>query len=118
MGSSGFRSPHLSQPSGVNSREILDAHLQCFTHEGGFDEVEAALAALVFADVALSNYPARRFRKRPVKLPSGETVTLSPGGQNPLIKQVVEKFCPRFAPGATVVYIGDADFMGDRSLGC
>jgi len=55
------------------------------------------------------NYPARRFRKRTVKLPSGETVTLSPGGQNPLIKQVIEEFCPRFAPGATVVYIGDAE---------
>src|SRR5712671_5793088 len=29
----------------------------------------------------------------PVKLPSGETVTLSPGGQNPLIKHVIEGFC-------------------------
>ena len=55
------------------------------------------------------NYPARRFRKRSVELPSGETVTLSPGGQNPLIKQIIEEFCPRFAPGATVVYIGDAE---------
>src|SRR5213593_836193 len=55
------------------------------------------------------NRPAWRFRKRPVKLPSGETVTLSPGGQNPLIKQIIEEFCPRFAPGATVVYIGDAE---------
>jgi len=26
-----------------------------------------------------------------------------------LIKQIVEGFCPRFAPGATVVYIGDAE---------
>jgi len=58
---------------------------------------------------ARPNYPARRFRKRPVKLPSGETVTVSPGGQNPLIKQIIEEFCPRFAPGATVVYIGDAE---------
>ena len=44
-----------------------------------------------------------------MKLPSGKTVTISPGGQNPLIKQIVEEFCPRFAPGATVVYIGDAE---------
>jgi hypothetical protein len=55
------------------------------------------------------NYPARRFRKRPVKLPSGEGVMVSPGGQNPLIKQIIEDFCPRFTPGATVVYIGDAE---------
>jgi hypothetical protein len=26
-----------------------------------------------------------------------------------LIKQIIEEFCPRFAPGATVVYIGDAE---------
>ena len=51
----------------------------------------------------------RNLARIPVKLPSGETVTLSPGGQNPLIKHVIEEFCPRFAPGATVVYIGDAE---------
>jgi len=26
-----------------------------------------------------------------------------------LIKEIIEKFCPRFAPGATVAYIGDAE---------
>ena len=51
----------------------------------------------------------RKFARIPVKLPSGDTVTLSPGGQNPLIKQVIEEFCPRFAPGAMVVYIGDTE---------
>src|SRR5438094_1282355 len=51
----------------------------------------------------------RNLARIPVKLPSGETVTLSPGGQNPLIKQIIEEFCPRFAPGATIVYIGDAE---------
>lgn len=44
-----------------------------------------------------------------VKLPSGETVTLSPGGQNPLIKSVIEEFCPRFVAGGTVAYIGDTE---------
>src|SRR6266567_3356831 len=51
----------------------------------------------------------RKLARIPVKLPSGETVTLSPGGQNPLIKQIIEEFCPRFAPGATIPYIGDAE---------
>jgi hypothetical protein len=51
----------------------------------------------------------RNLARIPVKLPSGDTVTLSPGGQNPLIKQVIEEFCPRFAPGAMVVYIGDTE---------
>lgn len=44
----------------------------------------------------------------PVTLPSGEKVSLSPGGQNPLIKIVIEEFCPRFVPGGVIVYIGDA----------
>ena len=51
----------------------------------------------------------RNLARVPVKLPSGKKVTLSPGGQNPLIKQIVEEFCPRFAPGSIVAYIGDAE---------
>ncbi len=51
----------------------------------------------------------RELTRIPVKLPSGKTVTISPGGQNPLIKTVVEEFCPRFVPGGTVIYIGDAE---------
>lgn len=51
----------------------------------------------------------RDLARIPVRLPSRNTITLSPGGQNPLIKQIVEGFCPRFAPGATIVYIGDAE---------
>jgi adenine-specific DNA-methyltransferase len=44
----------------------------------------------------------------PVKLPAGETVRISAGGQNELIKSVVEQFCPRFTPGGVVLYLGDA----------
>lgn len=51
----------------------------------------------------------RVLTKIPVKLPSGGKISLSPGGQNPLIKQIVEEFCPRFAPGGTIIYIGDAE---------
>lgn len=51
----------------------------------------------------------RKFARIPVKLPSGKTVTISPGGQNPLIKTVIEEFCPRFVAGGTVLYIGDAE---------
>jgi hypothetical protein len=51
----------------------------------------------------------RRMARIPIKLPSGGTIALSPGGQNPLIKTVIEEFCPRFAPGGAVVYIGDTE---------
>lgn len=51
----------------------------------------------------------RELARIPVTLPSGSTVKLSPGGQNPLIKSIVKEFCPRFAPGGRVVYIGDTE---------
>lgn len=52
---------------------------------------------------------AREMHRVPVLLPSGDAVTLSPGGQNVLLKAMVEEFCPRFTPGGSVLYLGDAD---------
>jgi hypothetical protein len=51
----------------------------------------------------------RQLARIPVKLPSGKIISISPGGQNPLIKTVIEEFCARFAPGGTVIYIGDTE---------
>jgi adenine-specific DNA-methyltransferase len=51
---------------------------------------------------------ARTHHQIPVALPDGGAVTLTPGGQNLLIKQAVEEFCPRFTPGGRVLYVGDA----------
>ncbi len=51
----------------------------------------------------------RQLARIPVKLPSGKTIAISPGGQNPLIKTVIEEFSPRFAPGGIVIYVGDAE---------
>jgi hypothetical protein len=51
----------------------------------------------------------RKLARIPVKFPGTKVVTLSPGGQNPLIKEVIEEFCSRFTPGAYIVYIGDAE---------
>jgi type II restriction enzyme len=52
---------------------------------------------------------ARDLHRIPVTLPDGSAVTLSPGGQNTLLKQMVEEFCAYFTPGGRVLYIGDAD---------
>lgn len=42
-----------------------------------------------------------------VKLPSGKKVPLTAGGQNQLVKKIIEDFCPRFTPDGIVVYLGD-----------
>lgn len=51
----------------------------------------------------------RNLARVPVTLPDGTRATLSPGGQNPLIKAIIERFCPAFAPGGVVLYIGDTE---------
>ena len=51
----------------------------------------------------------RNLARVPVTLPDGSQVALSPGGQNPLIKAIIEQFCPAFAPGGVVLYIGDTE---------
>lgn len=51
----------------------------------------------------------RNLARVPVTLPDGSRVALSPGGQNPLIKAIIEHFCPAFAPGGVVIYIGDTE---------
>ena len=51
----------------------------------------------------------RNLARVPVTLPDGTKVALSPGGQNPLIKAIIEHFCPAFAPGGVVIYIGDTE---------
>ena len=54
---------------------------------------------------------AREMDRIPLTLPDGSTFTLTPGGQNVLLKAMVEDFCPRFTAGGQVFYIGDA---GDK----
>ena len=64
----------------------------------------------------------RKLAQVPVILPSGKKVRLSPGGQNPLIKAIVEQFCPRFTPSGKVAYIGDTEskfrFLEKEYLKC
>lgn len=50
---------------------------------------------------------SRSLTQVPVRFPDGQEVRLSPGSHNELQKAVVEEFAPRFAPGASVLYLGD-----------
>jgi adenine-specific DNA-methyltransferase len=43
----------------------------------------------------------------PVRLPDGRELRLTAGGQNELVKKIVEEFCARFTPGGVLVYVGD-----------
>lgn len=39
----------------------------------------------------------------------GKELSLSPGGQNDLVKEIIEQFCPRYTPGGVLLYVGDTD---------
>jgi len=67
---------------------------------------------------------ARSMRRIPLTLAAGVAIELSPGGQNALIRQIIDEFCPRFTPGARPLYVGDTrqkwayfDEAGLRALG-
>jgi hypothetical protein len=70
-----------------------------------------ALKKYLVSRKALKHEIARKrsLARVPVTLPDGSLVALSPGGQNPLIKAIIEQFCPAFAPGGVVLYIGDTE---------
>jgi adenine-specific DNA-methyltransferase len=53
----------------------------------------------------------RKMAMIPVRLPDGRELKLTAGGQNEVVKKIVEEFCPRFTPGGVLVYIGDT---GDK----
>jgi hypothetical protein len=49
----------------------------------------------------------REMQRLPVKLADGQEIKLSPGGQNVLVKKIVEDFCALFTPGGQIIYVGD-----------
>lgn len=51
----------------------------------------------------------RDMARVPVTLPDGSKTTLSAGGQNTLVKAMIEEFCPCFVPGGEVLFIDDTD---------
>lgn len=70
------------------------------THLSRFIEVNPNLTSLQLRE--------RPMELIPVKLPDGNELVLTSGGQNELIKKIIEEFCPRYTPNGKLIYIGDA----------
>jgi hypothetical protein len=89
------------------------AELVDLLHTYGSDDWEAALEYwFTNIDQLKARWEAERQMVRiPVVLPDGTEVSISGGGQNVLIAEIVEEFCERFTPGGRVLYLGDA---GDK----
>jgi adenine-specific DNA-methyltransferase len=51
----------------------------------------------------------RQMARLPVSLAPGKNISLSPGGQNVLVKEIIDQFAPQFASPGQFVYVGDTD---------
>lgn len=89
--------------------QIDPATLELIKHFGSPEWDEQVRAYLTSGERLLRLQSKERNMKIiPVRLLNGSEIILSAGGQNQLIKKIVEEFCPRYTPGGTIVYIGDA----------
>ena len=102
--------PSRPTNSGKTVYQIEESALDLIRSFGALDW-EAKLKSYLSGVQLIKNEIARTrtISRTAVVLPSGEQMTLSPGGQNPLIKSIIEEFCPRFTPGGKVLYVGDSE---------
>lgn len=83
--------------------------LQSFNSDRWDGKLEAYLEEV---DTLQARYARQRELNRvPVQIAPGLEITLSPGSHSQLIKNVIEEFAPRFAPGGQLIYVGDT---GDK----
>ena len=64
-----------------------------------FKEVKSALSAKYAR--------SRELKMIPIQIKDNAALRLSPGEHSELIREIVEQFGPRFAPGGKLVYVGD-----------
>lgn len=102
--------PLRATNSSLNNYRLTDEALAVIRLYGtpAFDQ--AVSEYLVTAPGLAAKYAAARDLARiPIMLPGGFELTLKAGGQNGLIKAMIDEFCAYFIPGGEVLYIGDAD---------
>jgi hypothetical protein len=89
----------------------LEPHALTLLRSYGTPEWTARLAAYshMSAGLRAELLRQRNLTRVAVTLPDGRKLSLSAGGQNPLIKAILETFGPRFVPGGVAVYVGDAE---------
>ena len=102
--------PYRPTNSGRTVYQIEPSALALLRKVGTRDWPTALKAYLASREGLTDEIARTRHSARvPVTLPDGSRVALSPGGQNPLIKAIIEHFCPIFTPGGLVLYIGDTE---------
>jgi hypothetical protein len=93
----------------VSTGLVVDFRLKSY----GSEQWEKACQNYAVSVKNLLQQRNRNLPMIPVSLPDGKAIQLSSGGQNILIKEILESFCLRFTPGGLVLYVGDA---GDKFI--
>lgn len=102
--------PFRATNSSLNNYKLTDEALTVVRAFGSPEFDDLVTRYLEDAPGLLAIYRAERDLTRiPVTLSDGIELTLGAGGQNVLIKQIIDDFCAYFIPGGEVLYIGDAD---------
>ena len=71
---------------------------------------DALATYLVERETLVTRYAREREQNRvPVEISPGKKITLSPSEHSELIRDIIENFAPRFAPGSVLVYVGDTE---------
>ena len=88
--------------------QIEAAALALLKTWGTVDWPAALSAYLATRETLTARYAQERTHHQiPVTVAPGQTIQLSPGAHSELIRDIIEQFAPRFAPGSTLIYAGD-----------
>jgi len=80
--------------------------IRSFGEANWLDEVEEFMAGRPTLAERLD--AVRKMEHVPIKLPTGQTISFSPGQHNQLQKVIIEQFLPRYGHGADLLYVGDS----------
>lgn len=99
------------------SEEVF-ALVQTFGTDRWQEELDSYLAK---KETLAGRWERRRdMQMVPVQIAGGTEITLTPGEHSQLIRQIIDEFAPRFAPGAELIYVGDTGdkigYLQDRRL--
>lgn len=102
--------PYRAINSGKSVYQIENSALE-LVRTFGTPEWDRALGTYLASVRTLQQHYAqeRQMARIPVRIAEGETLALSPGGQNVLVEQIIHEFAPRFTPGCEVLYVGDTN---------
>ncbi|AXA56687.1 BsuBI/PstI family type II restriction endonuclease [Pseudomonas thivervalensis] len=94
--------------------QVEPSALELLKTFGTADWHDALAEYMVERETLVARYAKEREQNMiPVEIALGKQIYLSPGDHSELIRDIVESFAPRFAPGSTLVYAGDTgDKMG------